>query len=464
MTEREPLAVWLYGTQVAVLSEGRGIEWTWTDQAYERWGGNSRVVSNLLPITGPRGNAHPARVAVFLAGLLPEGNARLNYAMDAGLISDDTYGLISRYGRDTAGALVFQPVDEPEPVRVGHYEPLTDIEAGRRLLDLAKHSPPDPPLRGVESISLAGLQPKIGLHRDGSGWQACKAGAPSTWIVKLAHPDDSQAADVVDTEVLSIDLARAVGLTNITAEIVNLGGVRALAVSRYDRIETDAGVGRVHQEDLAQALGINTSDPVRKFQRGSPTPSFALAAQVLRVGGSEPDQLLALVVFNHLIGNTDFHAKNISFLRHDDGTATLAPAYDVAMHLHHTGGNQLSAIDVNGKYRMRDIKVDDLLAEGVSWGLPARRARSIVTATVEKLNGALQLVEVDRYPNVSDIAIDAVRDGLDDAALVLGCGLITSAETASPSAPDRVSDKHGEPHQRDGVSTTRRRGPRKRRS
>jgi len=464
---REPLAVWLYGTQVAVLSDGRGIELTWTAQAYERWGSNARVVSNLLPITGG-GCPHPARVAAFLNGLLPEGNARLNYAMDAGLASEDTYGLINRYGRDTAGALVFQPVDEPEPVRVGHYEPLSEAEAGQRLLDIDQHSPTDPQLRGSESISLAGMQPKIGLHRDASGWQACKAGAPSTWIIKLAHPADSRAADVVDTEVLSLDLAPAIGLTTITAEILDLAGVRAIAVSRYDRFDTVDGVRRIHQEDLAQALGINTNDPVRKFQRGNLTPSLKQAAQVLRDGGSEPDRLLALVSFNHLIGNTDFHAKNISFLRHSDGTATLAPAYDTAMHLHHPGANQLSALDINGKYRMGDISTDDLLAEGMSWGLPARRARAIVTGTVEKLRAALDAVEVDRYPNVPETALTTVRDRLDNAALDLRAGLATPADPAGATARDRaVSEDVIVPaRQPDGnpAARPRRRGPRRPRS
>ncbi len=428
MNARGPLAVWLYGTQVATLSEGRGINLTWTAQAYQRWGSNARVVSNLLPISRPGKGALPPRVAAFLTGLLPEGNARLNYAMDAGLAPEDTYGLISRYGRDTAGALVFQPLDELEPLKVGHYEPLSEAEAGQRLLNIDRHSPTDPQMRGVESISLAGMQPKIGLHRDASGWQACKAGAPSTWIVKLAHPADSRAADVVDTEVLAIELARIIGLTTVTAEIVDLAGVRAIAVSRYDRVETVDGVQRIHQEDLAQALGINTNDPGRKFQRGNLTPSLKDAAQVLRDGGSEPDRLLALVSFNHLIGNTDFHAKNISFLRHVDGTATLGPAYDTAMHLHHPGGARLSALDINGKYRIDDINADDLIAEGVSWGLPSHRARAIVTDTVDQLRAAMEATEFDRYPTIPNIAIETVQDRLLTASQDLAGGLITPAD------------------------------------
>lgn len=108
----------------------------------------------------------------------------------------------------------------------------------------------------------------------------------------------------------------------------------------------------------------------RKFQHGNTIPSWRAAAGVLRDGGSEPDELLGLVAFNHVIGSTDLHAKNISILRHPDGTAELAPAYDMAMHVHHVGGEHLSALDINGGH-MDDIGAEDLIAEGTSWGLSA---------------------------------------------------------------------------------------------
>lgn len=414
-----PLAIWLYGTNVATLTDGRAIELTWTEEAYDRWGGGSRVVSNVLPISTPGHGPHPRAVKAFLDGLLPEGNARLNYAMDAGLVSSDTYGLISRYGRDTAGALVFQPIAEPEPTRVGWYEPLGAAEVGQRLLHAERHAPSDPSARGIESSSLAGMQPKITLHRSEGQWQACRSGAASTWIVKLAHPAGSAAEDVVDTEVLAIDLARAVGLTTITAELADFSGVRAIVVSRYDRRETAAGIERIHQEDLAQALGLNTGDPTRKFQRGNAVPSLRAAAQVLRDGGGEPDKLLALATFNHVVGNTDFHAKNLSFLRHPDGTASLAPAYDTALHMHH-GGERLSALDVNRKFRMAEIGTDDLIAEGRSWGLPDRRARIVVTETVDELAALLDGLDPADYPSVAPDAIDTARTRAGSAATATG--------------------------------------------
>jgi hypothetical protein len=83
VSSRPALAVWLYGTRVAELSEG--IDWRWTRDAYDRWGANSRVVSHLLPIGRPGDSPHPRRVSVFIDNLLPEGNARVNYAIDVDL-------------------------------------------------------------------------------------------------------------------------------------------------------------------------------------------------------------------------------------------------------------------------------------------------------------------------------------------------------------------------------------------
>lgn len=413
MAEAEPLAVWLYGTRVALL-RGSGddrIDLEWTEDAVDRWGVNSRIVSNLLPLSRPPAAPHHTRVKVFIDGLLPEGHVRSNYAIEAGLRPDDSFGLLTRYGRDTAGALVFQPLEEPEPVRIGQYVDIDAVDLGQRLREADKHVPARTLGRVRDSSTLAGMQPKITAHRGADGqWQACLDGAPSTWIVKVAHPSDASAADVVDTEVLSLDLARAAGLAAAHAEIDTFDGVRAIAVRRYDRAETAADLQRIHQEDLAQATGLNTAEPLRKFQRGNRMPSLAQAADVLRDGGSEPDDLLRLVTLNYVLGNIDAHAKNISFLRHEDGTASLAPAYDIAMHLHHSDEQHRSALDINHKINYADMDASDLVAEATSWALPAGRALRVVSETVEALRMAVDSVDAARYPGVSDVALTLVRE------------------------------------------------------
>ena len=98
---RTPLAVWLYESQLARLSEtshGR-LRLEWTDEARDRWGVGSRVMS------APDAHAfsEPGAAAgqgVPRTGPRPEGNLRTNYALDIGVDPDDTFALISHYGRD----------------------------------------------------------------------------------------------------------------------------------------------------------------------------------------------------------------------------------------------------------------------------------------------------------------------------------------------------------------------------
>jgi serine/threonine-protein kinase HipA len=90
------------------------------------------------------------------------------------------------------------------------------------------------------------------------GWARPVHGHPSTHILKV---DDLRHPGLVDAEAACLQLARAAGLTSITAELTNLGATRCLIVSRFDRCETVAGPpGRIHQEDVCQATGIDPAD------------------------------------------------------------------------------------------------------------------------------------------------------------------------------------------------------------
>jgi len=238
MTRNIPLDAWLYGTQVATITDDGGgrVGLRWTDDAYDRWGEGTRVVSELLPISRPAQSSHHHRVEVFLENLLPEGNARQHLAADAGVAPDDVFGMIDAYGRDTAGALVFVPAGSAEPVRAGKPQPLTKEEIGRMLAAAGRNAPALGAVPHLQSTSLAGIQPKIVLVQTRTGWAKCVDGHPSTHIAKLAHPPDSAAADVVHTEVACLDLARALGLTSISGELAVFGGQLAIVVSRYDRL------------------------------------------------------------------------------------------------------------------------------------------------------------------------------------------------------------------------------------
>jgi len=431
--------VWLYGTRVARLEESAraALRLTWTPEAAERWGRGARVLSAKLPVGDtPVG----ALVTAYLDGLLPEGNARVNHALSAGVAPDDSLGLVAAFGRDTPGAAIFVPAGDADPTAAGHYEELTRAQVADRLRRADEYQPASP-AGATESSTLPGMVPKVTLHREHGTWFACKEGAPSTWILKRATTTGGGVDDVIDTEVACLDLARTIGLTTIAAEVVDFGDVRAIAVSRYDR-DTTRGNARLHQEDLAQALGLSTADPNRKFQWGSAMPSLRLAADVLRHDGANPDDLLRLVTFSLLVGNTDMHAKNISFLRHPDGRAALSPAYDIAMHLHHARDNRRSALDVNGRHRIEELTIADVVAEGEGWGLPGRRALRVVTSTTSALQAALDGIDRSRHPGVAQGAWDVLEQRVGSAVADLAArgGKVTIDEPdveRRPAAPRR---------------------------
>jgi serine/threonine-protein kinase HipA len=400
------LEAWLYGVHIADLAPvGELVDLTWTDATAERWGLGSRVVSNLLPTARGGAHPHPRAVTVFLQGLLAEGNLREHLAFEASLSPDDVFGMVSAYGRDTAGALVFLPAGDGPEDRVGTLEPMTDNDIATRLLAAGTYAP-----GRLESTSLAGLQPKIVLQLTEAGWHRCLDGAPSTHIIKLGPEPGSVLGDVIDTEAACIELAAMIGLSTISATVTEFNGVRALVISRYDRTATPEGrVWRVHQEDTAQALGLDTRDLNRKFQRGKALPSLRAIAAVLRSAGKEPDRLLALTTLNLAIGNSDAHAKNISLLRPEDGSCSLAPAYDIAMHAHHQTFGSVFAMDVNGHRAMTSLTAADLLAEALAWPLPERRARRVIHETLAALEGALQDIDRNRHPGVEDRAWSTVE-------------------------------------------------------
>ncbi len=381
----------------------------------------------------------------YLDGLLPEGNARVNHALTAGVPPSDTFALIREFGRDTLGAAIFTPAGTPNPTQSGRYEPLTDDEVAERLRKADEHQPASL-ARTTESSTLPGMVPKITLHRAESTWYACKDGAPSTWILKRADPPGADSSDVVDTEVASLVLARMLGLTSVEAEVLDFGDVRAIAVSRYDR---DSDQARIHQEDLAQATGLNTQDPNRKFQWGSNMPALVQGASVLRLDGGNPDDLLRLTAFSFLVGNTDMHAKNISFLRPDDARVELSPAYDIAMHLHHPRDNRRSALDINGKYLMANLTIHDVVAEGTSWRIPAKRAERVVGQTTAALSDALRSIDRSAHPGVSSRAWDVVEKRTETAL-----SLLAGSQGGSPDSGQSPAETPAR------TSGPRRRGPR----
>ncbi|MGF1647343.1 MAG: HipA domain-containing protein [Kineosporiaceae bacterium] len=405
------LAVTLYGTRLATLVDRArdGVSLRWEADGLRRWPINSTVMSVLLPLT-PSAAPKSARVRVFFAGLLPEGDARVHLAVDAGVDPDDVMGMLAVYGRDVAGALVICPEGGGPEAAAPELAPIDDAEIRVRLERADSNDAPLGVVPGVTSLSLAGMQPKIALHRTVDGqWRECRGGAPSTHIVKPGRPS-TRTADLIHNEAYCLRLARRVDITTVDASVEDFDGHAALVVSRYDRRREGTAVERIHQEDAAQMLGLATEDPIRKFQYGRPMPSLARIAAVLDREYAPRLPLLALTTFNIAVGNTDAHAKNISVLHRPDGSLELAPAYDVSPHRHYPFSGRRAAMAVNGVDDIDALTAEDLVAEGVGWGLRHEAATTAVNETLERLRDALADDESAERTGVAPAARSSMTD------------------------------------------------------
>ncbi len=395
MTRRQPLEVWLYGTKVATLTEPRPFRYrlSFTDEALERYG-SARVLSLAIPFSRrPLVDSVPngLQVSAFLEGVLPEGNLRSQLASALKVPTSDKMALLRSVGAECAGAVQFLAPGQA-PSR-GTVLPLSSSEVDHVVAALPTYQSPD---GSFPQASLAGIQDKVLLTKVGDGWGWPTEGAASTHIVKPEPlPGRGAVAGLIEAEHWALAVARAAGIPAAASSLHVFGGRRAIVVERYDRT---SGGSRRHQEDFCQALGL---DPMAKYEseseylaQGSRLRRLATLAANRALSPTEfRERLLEAVTFNAVIGNGDAHSKNYSVLIDERGEVSLAPLYDTAPVMHLNPIFQSLGHLINGRTSLLRITHEDLVAEGASWGLPASRAASAVTDTMERTWGAIHAIE-----------------------------------------------------------------------
>ena len=392
MAKPSPLRAWLDGEHVADLrakNNGARVELRYTDAALDRWSINVPVISCSLPTSDAWQDA-----SAFLSGLLPEGRALDAMVRAANVGASNLHGLLARFGRDCAGALVIVEEHEgPEP-RTDSLVPYDDASLDADVANLD-----DRPLAIYDDteLSLTGVQGKLLLIATDTGWARPVGGQPSTHILKR---DEPRYPGLVFAEADCLRLARSVGLTSIsvtTHETATAG--RYIIVDRYDRrVSADGVAERLHQEDLCQAMAVDTSrQPTAKYEAHG-GPRLADAARLLERYAADPEaqrrRLVAMTAFNVAIGNADAHAKNLSLLHHDDGTLSLAPMYDTVPTLRWSPPLPTRAgMFVNARRDLDSISVDDLISEATSWRMSSTDATETVWESLRQLRDALATID-----------------------------------------------------------------------
>lgn len=382
------LDVWIDGVRAAQLEDARSsIRCRYSEEALSRWALNSPLLSCSLPL-----DTRPLDATAFCIGLLPEGQALQTMAANAGLAANDTFGLLDRYGRDVAGALVITGEGEsPDLFEFGvqayNSDELADAVAELDEFPLGAHEDSE--------LSLAGIQDKLLLVRSASGrWGRPIGGVPSTHILKR---DDPRFPGLVEAEAHCLLLARALDLTTIDVELVELASQTCLIVSRYDRVVEGEEVRRLHQEDLCQALAVDPSESRgrAKYERAG-GPSLRQAAELLdtyaRDRTAELDRLARIVTFTVLTGNADAHGKNLSLLHPDPESIALSPLYDTVPTLLWPQLRKEAAMAVGGQPMLEDMGIADIVREAARWHHGSERVRMLAEETIA---AALSAIEDD---------------------------------------------------------------------
>ncbi|MGH9126981.1 MAG: HipA domain-containing protein [Acidimicrobiales bacterium] len=398
------LAVWLYGSVVAVIDqERRRPRLAYSEEALRLYAPGTPLLSLSLPVRTerfPQGTVKP-----FLDGLLPEGDSRRAIARDIGVDPADTYGLIETLGRDCAGAIVIQPADDPPPPQpTTHTAEALTVEEVAELVDNLREAPLG--AGGRVRISLAGVQEKLLLTQMPDGtWGRPVDGTPSTHILK---PEIARYPATVENEAFCMRLGRNLGLPTANIATTEVAGRKLIVVERYDRIVgADGAVERVHQEDLCQATGTRPDDKYEEDGGPSLRTVAGLVGAVAARGSL--DTLLAAVTLHALVGNGDAHAKNFSLLHERSGGLRLAPLYDVMCTLCY-GDNRL-AMYIDNVRRTDRLTADRIINEGAAWGLPRPRSAEIVTGLLDRAPEAIEAAR-DETDDIPDIVLGAVSSQL----------------------------------------------------
>ena len=389
----ETLDLYLHDRPIGTVRRDRAkhrvvVEW---DSAYE---GNTPTLTESFGVIP--GRAPDVELASnFLGGYAPEGNQRIALAARRGIDPDDLYGILNEFGGSIAGAVTLRDPDEPKNYHPDYDELAESTVATRLQQAIDEH---DLGARDDSRSMLPGFQPKLLVARFDDAWLEPHGRAHSTHILK---PQLQSRPEAIFNEFYSHELARHAGLSQFQSAMRTAGTMNYLAIERFDRKVVGGDVVLHHQEDLAQALGLDWRNGDAKFQdHRQPSrkgrPSARLIGELLGSipgGGRAAEDWLRQLVYHVAIGNNDAHAKNVALLHLATGTQ-LTEIYDAVPNLFQEGRIDWNlALSVGGIFDHRRISAEALTDEALSWGvLPRQRIPTVLDETLAAIEAAVRAI------------------------------------------------------------------------
>lgn len=241
----------------------------------------------------------------------------------------DTHSLraMLAHGQDLAGNLLLGEVARAYFINHTTLTPIAQAERPQHFLRLAEEA-----ARGdMPGSSAGGEQPKFTAYVQ-------TPQGPQHVLVKFSlagqNPVTQRWADLLLAEHLALKTLRQAGVAASESEIITTDTQRFLQVQRFDRIGQ-------HGRQALFSLAALDAEFVGKANASWPLITKQLVAQkIITAVAAQGAQLL--YAFGKLIGNTDMHSGNLSFMSEHGRPYELAPAYDMLpMAFAPTAGGQL---------------------------------------------------------------------------------------------------------------------------
>jgi len=310
----------------------------------------------------------------YFDNLLPEENMRTILAGEAKLPSEDAFGLLAYFGRESAGSLVLL-MPEDLTLQEQGLVPLSFPELSERIVNLPHASISQ---NAPKKMSLAGAQHKLLIVLQGEALFEPLANTPSTHILKPNHQDPAYSASVMN-EYFTMKLARAAGLD--VPNVYRLYVPQPVyVVERFDRVVSELEpIRRLHIIDSCQLL--NKSREFKYY--GANLSALALAINQCRNKAVARLAIYRWLVFNLLVGNGDNHLKNLSFLVNASGV-NIAKAYDLLSiavydtrtfaHEKAAWPNTALALPIGNTTTFSAVTREEVLGAGIALGLSRKTA------------------------------------------------------------------------------------------
>jgi serine/threonine-protein kinase HipA len=351
------------------------------------------------------------RLPPLLADSLPDafGNALVNAWMAEHGVAPREITPLDRlaYAADRAmGALEFRP-----PARDAQTDPptaiqLADLVLAARLTVQGKFSGTEASHAALQQLiqvgsSAGGARAKALVAFNPVTYQVQSAYAPlgpgfEQWLIKLdgvsargldKHSDRLGAsAPYGPIEYAYSQMARAAEIEMMPCGLLAEGPRRHFMTQRFDR----RGDNRIHMISLCALAHLDYNlVAVHSYDQ------YFQAVRALGLDLAELQQAYRRMVFNVMAVNHDDHTKNVAFLRSEDESWHLAPAFDLT-HAYNPASRWTSRhlMGVNGKFE--GITRNDLYAVGERNDVPGyRRVVREVQAAVEAWPDFAETAELD---------------------------------------------------------------------